>query len=59
MPRHIACLSYDFDTWSGFAARGVIRPLSIPMVIVPTVPWPHTALNGRMRQRAFSEAVGT
>jgi len=23
MPRHIACLSFDFDTWSGFAARGM------------------------------------
>ncbi|WP_137176980.1 polysaccharide deacetylase [Roseomonas sp. AR75] len=26
MPRHIACLSFDFDTWSGFAARGMTTP---------------------------------
>lgn len=29
MPRHIACLSYDFDTWSGFAARGLLTPTPI------------------------------
>jgi peptidoglycan/xylan/chitin deacetylase (PgdA/CDA1 family) len=29
MPRHIACLSYDFDTWSGFAARGMLTPTPI------------------------------
>ncbi|MBI0433400.1 polysaccharide deacetylase [Roseomonas sp. KE0001] len=29
MPRHIACLSYDFDTWSGFAARGMTTPTPI------------------------------
>jgi peptidoglycan/xylan/chitin deacetylase (PgdA/CDA1 family) len=29
MPRHIACLSYDFDTWSGFAARGMMTPTPI------------------------------
>lgn len=26
MPRHIACLSFDFDTWSGFASRGMTTP---------------------------------
>jgi peptidoglycan/xylan/chitin deacetylase (PgdA/CDA1 family) len=26
VPRHIACLSFDFDTWSGFAARGLTTP---------------------------------
>ncbi|MCC7276508.1 MAG: polysaccharide deacetylase [Alphaproteobacteria bacterium] len=29
MPRHIACLSFDFDTWSGFAARGLTTPTPI------------------------------
>jgi peptidoglycan/xylan/chitin deacetylase (PgdA/CDA1 family) len=29
MPRHIACLSFDFDTWSGFAARGMLTPTPI------------------------------
>lgn len=29
MPRHIACLSYDFDTWSGFASRGMLTPTPI------------------------------
>ncbi len=29
MPRHIACLSYDFDTWSGFASRGMMTPTPI------------------------------
>ena len=26
MPRHIVCLSYDFDTQSGFIARGMTTP---------------------------------
>jgi peptidoglycan/xylan/chitin deacetylase (PgdA/CDA1 family) len=29
MPRHIACLSFDFDTWSGFAARGMLTPTPV------------------------------
>jgi peptidoglycan/xylan/chitin deacetylase (PgdA/CDA1 family) len=29
VPRHIACLSYDFDTWSGFASRGMVTPTPI------------------------------
>ncbi|PHK95390.1 polysaccharide deacetylase [Pseudoroseomonas rhizosphaerae] len=29
MARHIACLSYDFDTWSGFASRGMMTPTPI------------------------------
>lgn len=29
MTRHIACLSYDFDTWSGFASRGLVTPTPI------------------------------
>jgi peptidoglycan/xylan/chitin deacetylase (PgdA/CDA1 family) len=29
LPRHIACLSYDFDTWSGFASRGMLTPTPI------------------------------
>ena len=29
MPRHIACLSFDFDTWSGFASRGMTTPTPI------------------------------
>lgn len=29
MPRHLACLSFDFDTWSGFAARGMTTPTPI------------------------------
>ncbi|MCI0755846.1 polysaccharide deacetylase family protein [Teichococcus vastitatis] len=29
MPRHIACLSYDFDTWSGFASRGLTTPTPV------------------------------
>jgi peptidoglycan/xylan/chitin deacetylase (PgdA/CDA1 family) len=26
LPRHIACLSFDFDTWSGLVARGLDTP---------------------------------
>lgn len=26
---HIACLTFDFDTWSGFAARGMVTPTPI------------------------------
>jgi len=29
MPRHIACLSFDFDTWSGFVARGMSTPTPV------------------------------
>ncbi|RWB69913.1 polysaccharide deacetylase [Mesorhizobium sp.] len=29
MPRHIVCLSFDFDAWSGFAARGMLTPTPI------------------------------
>ena len=29
MPRHIACLSFDFDTWSGFVARGMDTPTPV------------------------------
>jgi peptidoglycan/xylan/chitin deacetylase (PgdA/CDA1 family) len=29
VPRHIACLSFDFDTWSGFAARGLTTPTPV------------------------------
>jgi peptidoglycan/xylan/chitin deacetylase (PgdA/CDA1 family) len=29
LPRHIACLSYDFDTWSGFASRGLTTPTPV------------------------------
>jgi len=29
MRRHIACLSFDFDTWSGFASRGLLTPTPI------------------------------
>ncbi len=29
MPRHIACLSFDFDTWSGFASRGMTTPTPV------------------------------
>lgn len=29
MKRHIACLTFDFDTWSGFAARGMTTPTPI------------------------------
>ena len=29
MPRHIACLSFDFDTWSGFVARGMTSPTPV------------------------------
>ena len=29
MTRHIACLSFDFDTWSGFAARGMMTPTPV------------------------------
>lgn len=29
MPRHIACLSFDFDTWSGFVARGMATPTPV------------------------------
>ncbi|WP_159993233.1 polysaccharide deacetylase [Roseomonas sp. 18066] len=29
MPRHIACLSFDFDAFSGFAARGMLTPTPI------------------------------
>ncbi len=29
MARHIACLTFDFDTWSGFASRGLTTPTPI------------------------------
>ena len=29
MPRHIVCLSFDFDTWSGLAARGLTTPTPV------------------------------
>ncbi|MFC3229557.1 polysaccharide deacetylase [Marinibaculum pumilum] len=29
MPRHIACLTFDFDTWSSFAVRGMTTPTPI------------------------------
>ncbi|MGE0315255.1 MAG: polysaccharide deacetylase [Lautropia sp.] len=29
MPTHIACLSFDFDAWSGFAARGMTTPTPV------------------------------
>lgn len=29
MPTHLAALSFDFDTWSGFAARGMTTPTPV------------------------------
>jgi peptidoglycan/xylan/chitin deacetylase (PgdA/CDA1 family) len=29
MPQHIACLSFDFDAWSGFVARGMSTPTPV------------------------------
>lgn len=29
MPRHIVCLGFDFDTWSGFVARGLTTPTPV------------------------------
>lgn len=29
MPRHIACLSFDFDAWSGLTARGMTTPTPV------------------------------
>ena len=29
MPRHIVCLTFDFDTQSGFIARGMTTPMSL------------------------------
>src|SRR5215468_5131782 len=29
MPRHIVCLTFDFDTQSGFIARGMTTPTSL------------------------------
>jgi peptidoglycan/xylan/chitin deacetylase (PgdA/CDA1 family) len=29
VPTHIACLTFDFDVWSGFAARGMMTPTPI------------------------------
>jgi hypothetical protein len=29
MPRHIVCLSFDFDAMSGFVARGMTTPTPI------------------------------
>src|SRR4051794_29415503 len=29
MPRHIACISFDFDSWSGFAAQGLTTPTPV------------------------------
>ena len=29
MPRHIACLTFDFDVWSGFTARGMSTPTPV------------------------------
>ena len=46
MPRHIACLSFDFDTWSGFAARGIGRTDR------------HAAQHGVGQYTAITELVG-
>lgn len=29
MPRHIACLTFDFDVWSGFTSRGMATPTPV------------------------------
>jgi peptidoglycan/xylan/chitin deacetylase (PgdA/CDA1 family) len=29
MPRHIACLTFDFDVWSGWTARGLTTPTPV------------------------------
>ncbi len=29
MPRHIVCLTFDFDTMSGFIARGLTTPTAL------------------------------
>ena len=29
MARHIACLTFDFDVWSGFVARGLTTPTPV------------------------------
>ncbi|TMJ92482.1 MAG: polysaccharide deacetylase, partial [Alphaproteobacteria bacterium] len=29
MPRHVVCLSFDFDTQSGFIARGMTSPTAL------------------------------
>ena len=29
MPRHIACLTFDFDVWSGWTARGLSTPTPV------------------------------
>ena len=29
MPRHIVCLTFDFDTQSGFIARGMTTPTAL------------------------------
>jgi peptidoglycan-N-acetylglucosamine deacetylase len=29
VPRHIACLTFDFDVWSGFTARGMTSPTPV------------------------------
>jgi peptidoglycan/xylan/chitin deacetylase (PgdA/CDA1 family) len=29
MPRHIACLTFDFDVWSGWTARGMTTPTPV------------------------------
>ena len=29
MPRHIACLTFDFDVWSGWTARNFMTPTPI------------------------------
>lgn len=29
MPKHIACLTFDFDVWSGFTARGMTTPTPV------------------------------
>ncbi|CAL8971724.1 Peptidoglycan deacetylase [Rhodoplanes serenus] len=29
MPRHIACLTFDFDAWSGLTARGLTTPTPV------------------------------
>jgi peptidoglycan-N-acetylglucosamine deacetylase len=29
MPRHIVCLTFDFDTWSGLVARGLTTPTPV------------------------------
>ncbi|NND50226.1 MAG: polysaccharide deacetylase, partial [Rhizobiales bacterium] len=50
MPRHIVCLTFDFDTMSGFIARGMTSPTPLSRG--------EFGIRGAKRLRAFLASEG-